>query len=144
MVAPHSSGPPNSSDKFKIKPRKPEPYSGDRSVDAFLWIEQMESYLKLSNTNQTVWVEFAVTFLDKDAAQWWRSHKLATGRTNPQFCWIEFTHLFLERFQPVAASKVAYSCLKRWKQTNTVESYIEGFLDYQLISRTIYFQNSSK
>jgi len=119
----------NSPKELNVKPRKPNVYAGDRSVDATLWINQMRSYLSLARVERVYWVEFAATFLEKDAAQWWQGHQLATSRNSQQFDWDEFRVLFLNRFQPIAASQVAYNQLLNWKQTGSVRSYIDGFIN---------------
>ena len=40
--------PSNSPKELNVKPRKPNVYAGDRTVDATLWISQMRSYLSLA------------------------------------------------------------------------------------------------
>jgi len=84
----------NSPEKLNVKPRKPNVYAGDRTVDATLWINQMQSYLSLARVERVYWVEFAATFLEKDEAQWWQGHQLATGRNSQQFDWDEFRIIF--------------------------------------------------
>ena len=95
----------NSPKELNVKPRKPNVYAGDRSVDATLWINQKRSYLSLARVERVYWVEFAATFLEKDAAQWWQGHQLAASRNSQQFDWDEFRVLFLNRFQHIAASQ---------------------------------------
>ena len=48
-------------------------------------------------------------------------------RTADQFTWDEFMELFLKRFQPIAGGQVAIEQLTDWKQTGSIDAYIDGF-----------------
>jgi len=42
--------------------------------------------------------------------------------------WSEFELLFLQRFQPIPLGQINYLKTKDWKQTGSLETYINGFL----------------
>ena len=54
---------------------------------------------------------------------------ITTSRNSQQFDWDEFRVLFLNCFQPIAPSQVAYNQLLNWKQTGHIRSYIDGFIN---------------
>ena len=111
-----------------FRPRKPDPFSGDKSKNPTLWIQQMQRYLKLSNHPSELYTEIAATFLDRDAAQWWEGELMMSHSEENHIGWEEFKRLFLQRFQPIAASQIALTKLTQWKQTGSLDTYINGFL----------------
>ena len=114
----------------KIRP--PNDFNGLPDEAAEIWIDQMQSYLRLSNESPSQWVELASSYLQKDAILWWRSSSNANPlRSQLSISWDEFVDAFLQRFRSIASEEHAMSKLQKWKHTGNLETFINGFTNIQ-------------
>ena len=114
--------------QIATKPRKPEAFTGSRSCNPTLWLQQMKRYLVAINVEPAVYTQTAASYLSDSALQWWEGELMLKNSEDQDYSWNEFKELFLQRFQPIELSSVSLSKLTNWKQNGNLESYINGFM----------------
>ena len=122
------------------KPPKPDCFTGDRSSNVDSWIGSMERYFTasgidkenvLSPEQKLRQMNHAIAFLRGTAGQWWAS-VMREGAANPSTLpssWSQFKVMLLERYRPIAASKIARAKLDLIKQIGNVDGYCNAFLN---------------
>ena len=88
----------------KVKPQKPEPFTGSRTEDVEGFLVTLERYLRLSGVRGDQWVDYAASFLRHQADKWYRV-QLANYGENSIFArqYRFFREEFLKQFKPVNA-----------------------------------------
>jgi len=112
---------------IKVKARSPDAFDGSKSINPKLWLQSMKRYLKLTNTPANLYASTTASYLSGTAAQWYEGELLRHQYDEDQMSWDQFEGLFNLRFQPIAASQLSLTQLTEWKQTRSLEDYINGF-----------------
>lgn len=109
-----------------MKPLPPSPFTGHTGSNADQWITEIERYFSASQSDlDSTSVVFASTYL-KDAASVWFTAKFPQGGATTQ--WDEFKSIFLERFRPFAADRLARVNLRELRHRSNVTGYSDAFL----------------
>lgn len=119
--------PPTTSIPGYVKLAKPSIFTGATKTNVETWLFEVEQYLIAYGMNSdSQRIAFATSFLKGLALQWWQNHCITTpGLT---LSWSQFKEEVRNRFQPVAASKLARVNLKYLKQGNkSVADYCSMF-----------------
>ena len=122
FVAPPSASSPAVS-RIDLKPMAPSAFHGTASSNADQWLMEMERYFTVASLAEVDprRVPFASTFLKEGASTWYTSvHAEIAG-------WNDFKQKFLQRFRPLAASRMARTAIRNLKQRFKVASYSAEF-----------------
>ena len=123
----NSANAANASNAAKhMKPLAPNPFTGHTGSNADQWITELERYFTASRSQpDSSSVVFASTYL-RDAASVWFTAQFPQGASIPQ--WDEFKRVFLERFRPFAADRIARVNLRELRHRSNVTGYSDAFL----------------
>ena len=112
-----------------VKLAQPSSFTGNTTVNAETWLFEMEQYQNVAGlTTDTQRVAVATTYLRESAMTWWKM-KCKTVPNLAVNDWNLFRTQFLERFQPIAATRAARFKLKELYQGNkSVTDYNNAFL----------------
>jgi len=112
--------------RIDLKPMQPSSFNGTASSNADQWLMEMERYFAvvLLSEVDARRVPFASTFLKDSASTWYTSIVTELGGA-PN--WTEFKQRFLQRFRPLAASRMARAAIRNLKQRFKVASYSAEF-----------------
>ena len=143
----------NHNNKAIAKPAKPDHFCGGKDDNALVWINEIKRYLKLTNTPSDLYVETAASYLKKNAQVWYTGYLTSNEVREGDLEWDEFRESFIKRYAPSRATANAHSRLVSWRQTGSIEAYIDGFsnlsaqVPYNVVSelgRVNYFVNGLK
>ena len=117
----------------KVKPQKPEPFTGSRTEDVEGFLVTLERFLRLSGVRGDQWVDYAASFLRHQADKWYRV-QLANYGENSIFArqYRFFREEFLKQFKPVNALLTARDRITQLKQTGSAMVYTHRFLELKL------------
>ena len=109
--------------RIDLKPMAPSAFHGTASNNADQWLMEMERYFAVAAMPEADprRVPFASTFLKEIASTWYTSvHAEIAG-------WNNFKQRFLQRFRPLAASRMARAAIRNLRQRFKVASYSAEF-----------------
>lgn len=123
---------------INLKPNKPEAYDGTRDyLLVNTWIYNVEQYLNLSQlSSQNVVVSdhnriaFASSYLKKNAAVWWFNK---VNSPESPTTWDSFKNALTAEFIPEDHCRRARNCLRKIRQTSSVEKYLAEFRNVVLM-----------
>jgi hypothetical protein len=107
-----------------VKASKPKTYKGERGSDPEVWLFQFNQYADISQIAEEHKVKLAATYLEGNAATWWRNMVMQSeDGTGDYITWEEFQHGLVSIFKPVNSRKIARDRLAALRQTNSVAKY---------------------
>ena len=121
--APPGRAPSTSISRIDLKPMQPSAFHGTASSNADQWLMEVERYFAVASLPDadSRRVPFASTFLKDNASTWYASvHTEIVS-------WADFKQRFLQRFRPLAASRMARAAIRNLKQRFKVASYSAEF-----------------
>ncbi|HXP49092.1 MAG TPA: hypothetical protein VN922_04015 [Bacteroidia bacterium] len=126
-AVPVNSGVP-AANVTRVKPAKPEMYSGLRGTSPDEWLFSFEQYMKLTNvTDEGRKIDLVGTYFTSagHALKWYRSVVNATPAGDQPFggTWDTFKTQFLKRFKIIDSKKIARDKLAALKQWASVSKY---------------------
>ena len=116
---------------FALKPPKPRSFSGnDKGLKVLDWLHQAEIYLRaagIENTEQGVY--HITSFLEADAATWWRfhCHQVDKGLETRLVNFAGLKQLTKKRFQVFNHETEVRDKYYALRQTSSVSAYISRF-----------------
>lgn len=124
-----SSGSSSSSSSLvKVKPNQPSVFYGRVESNAEQWVVEVERYFSAAgiSENDSRRVLLASTYLKEGASIWYTS-VVSSNELSNNATWNEFKVLFLRRFRPLAASRIARAKIRLLKHHRRVVGYAEEF-----------------
>jgi hypothetical protein len=117
----------------RVKPQKPEPFTGDRSEDVEGFLVTLERFLRLSSVPEESWVDYSASFLRKQADKCFRV-QLSTYGTASLFAtdFDVFKVEFVKQFKPMNALLTARDRVTKLRQTGSAIAYTHRFLELKL------------
>lgn len=112
--------------RIDMKPLQPSAFTGAVSQNADQWLVEMERYFLVSQLSESDArrVPLATTYLKDTASVWFTT--IATD-LDANASWPQFKEKFIERFRPIAASRVARAALRSLKCRHKVAGYTQEF-----------------
>jgi len=114
--------------RIDIKAMQPSAFHGSASNSADQWLMEVERYFAAVGLEEASArrAAFASTYL-KDAASTWYTSMLKEPEFGPTPSWTVFKERFLQRFRPLAASRMARAAIRSMKQRVKVAGYSQEF-----------------
>ena len=111
--------------RIDLKPLQPSAFQGVGN-NADQWLSEVERYFTVAGLGEgdSRRVLIASTYL-KDLASGWYTSMAGEFGSHPT--WANFRAKFLERFRPIAASRVARAALRNLKHRHKVAGYTQEF-----------------
>lgn len=111
--------------RIDLKPLQPSAFNGTGN-QADQWLAEVERYFMVAGLPETDTrrVPIASTYLKEVASGWYTSMASELGASPT---WSVFRAKFLERFRPIAASRVARAALRTLKHRYKVAGYTQEF-----------------
>lgn len=101
---------------------KLDPFRGEKSLNARVWINNFELYTRVKANNDTKRFEVFELFLDGHAKNW---YDLLMRKSHPPTDWAALKREFLRKFVPVDEKRELKSIMERRVQGNeSVEQYL--------------------
>ena len=129
------------SNTLRVLQQRLRPFDGRRDVRSLeAYIDSLENYFAVaSKLTESSKLAIAVSYLDKTAATWWKSHLRSTpegltGQPHPQRIksWLLMRSALLTEFYPTDVIRTARDRLAKLRQTNSVKEYVERFRNLEL------------
>jgi Retrotransposon gag protein len=129
------------SSTLRVLQQRLRPFDGRRDVRSLEdYIDSMENYFAVASTlTESSKLAIAVSYLDRTAATWWKSHLRSTpedltGQPHPQRIrrWLSMRQALLAEFYPTDVIRSARDRLAKLRQTNSVKEYVERFRNLEL------------
>lgn len=120
----------NNNNNNRSVPRTTEPPVYDGARDAVVidsWIRTLERYSGFQDWDQVQTKNYAVTLLRGRADTWYRT--LETGNGDEPEDWLSFKRELVDFFRPDDASRLARDKLAVYRQTGSLNDYINGYMD---------------
>jgi hypothetical protein len=130
---PFSSAPLHSGSlPTKVKISTPSNFTGNRAVNVDAWLFEMNQYLAVCAVSEDQRLAVASSYLKDSALQWWLGQNRLPEHERPR-TWLAFTTALRDRFQPLAASRIARAQLRAIRQGSmNVAEYSNKF--YNLVN----------